>query len=220
MNQRLPIVIVLVACGLVGVYGLLRPGAAAGESPETVQAKLDALSLNIGTWVGEDADATPELQRTMAIAEAKAYLSRTFTDTKTGDRISVMILYGEPGALGAHTPSVCYRGSGYRECSREILSHFDDEATLWFGGFEGEKSASDTLSVYWGWGVKGKWFASENPRITFADHSLIYKLYVQRSTGGLRMLNEDPLLRDFVSLFLRDFQQTFGAEQHDVAKQN
>jgi hypothetical protein len=212
MLTRLPILVVLIACGLVGAYGFLRPGPAAGEAPAAVQAKLDALPLNFDGWVGQNADATPELQRTMAIAEAKAYLSRTYKDQKTGDSVAVMLLYGEPGAMGAHTPSVCYRGSGYRECSRETLSQFGNDATLWFGGFEGEKSASDTIAVYWGWGVAGQWFASENPRITFADHALIYKLYVQRSTGGLRMVEEDPLLRNFVNSFLEQFQQNLAAQ--------
>src|SRR5205807_6383820 len=37
-----------------------------------------------------------------------------------------------------------------------------------------------TVRVYWAWTGTGEWQAPSRPRVTFAHHSMLYKLYVVR----------------------------------------
>jgi hypothetical protein len=204
--------ILVTLLGLVGLYGLLRPGPQPGEQPEVVAQKLSSIPLKIGPWDGVERDVRANLLR---VAEAQAYLSRDYTHTGTGDTVSVMILYGEPGPLCAHSPQVCYAGAGYESCGpvAKRTVQFDppaEPAELWSGRFE-RTGGKGTIDVYWGWGVGGSWQAADNPRFAFADRRLIYKLYAQWSAGGPP--SSPPATdrtTDFLTPFLREVTLRLG----------
>lgn len=204
-------VVIAVVVGLmlaVGLYGVLRPGPSAGERPERVAAKLDAVPKKIGPWVGVDTGVSANALR---VAEAKAHLSRAYTNEATNEAVTVLVLYGEPGDLGAHTPQVCYAGTGFDLCgsaAKRTLPRADSPEAdeLWTGRFE-KNAGREALEVNWGWGVNGRWYAAENPRFTFADHRLIFKIYAQRSVRGdpSPPAAADPMT-DFLVSFLRAFR--------------
>ena len=113
-----------------------------------------------------------------------------------------MLLYGEPGPLGAHTPETCYVGAGYRQLGPALPRELAGSA-FWVAQFETAAQPPATLSVHWAWGTGGDWAASENPRFDYAAQSRIYKLYVSHvaaPAGGRSPLD------DFLPAFLADLR--------------
>lgn len=197
----------------VGLYGVFRPGPQPGDEPEVVTAKLNSIPLSIGAWVGADRSVKDS---TLRGAEAQAYLYRDYRNETTREVISVLVLYGEPAALGAHTPQVCYSAVGYNQCgatSKVTLTVGEASAKteLWRGQFERGRDR-ETVDVLWGWGANGVWSADENPRFTYASHRMIYKIYVQRvvsnDTG-----TETSTTPAFPSEFLRELNRVIRRSQ-------
>ena len=190
----------------VGLYGVFRPGPKPGERPEVVAEKLSSIPYKIGPWVGVGRSVSETALRG---AEAQAHLYREYRHETTREVVSVLVLYGEPAAMGAHTPQVCYSAIGFDPCGvpgkmplpeREI----GGPAELWFGRFERERGR-DALDVAWGWGVNGTWEAVENPRFSYAEHRLIFKIYAQQAATGrtAQPPTEPNTLSSFLTLFLK-----------------
>jgi hypothetical protein len=205
MPRWLPIPLVLLALVGVAAYGLLRPSAVPSREPADVQARLDSVPRTLGGWT--NTTDTPLAERTVNTGRFQAYLNRVYTQPKTGTSVSVMVLYGEPGDIGAHDPKVCYAGSGWELDGFPCKTAVDDSdagqtqaSELWSARF---RKKDESLQVYWGWGANGDWRASDNPRFTFAAHRRIFKVYAQRLVpSGAPAATPDPLA-EFVPLLLK-----------------
>ncbi len=162
----------------VGVWNALRPGAAESEAPALAAERLASIPMRIGPWIGSDTEVN---LKAMRVAEAEAYLSRTYVHERTRARYSVMVLYGSPGGLGAHDPQTCYAGTGFEPVGPAAKRNLPDPpAELWSARFERTTPAREALEVFWGWGTRGEWRAPVRPRLAFAGEGRIYKLYAQR----------------------------------------
>lgn len=198
MTRLWPVAAVVLALLGVGVYGLLRPGAEASREPADVQQRLNGVPLRIDRWTSEGDQ--PLSERTVNVGRFQAYLNRSYTEPG-GAAVAVMVLYGEPGDIAAHDPTVCYAGSGWTLADTpKPVPVGGSGTTLWTARFR--KNAGE-LEVYWGWGVNGDWRAADNPRFAFARHRRIYKLYAQRllADGSHPPSAPDPLA-EFLPLFL------------------
>ncbi len=210
MNRYAVIGVAVLAAVGVGGYGLLRPGPAPGFTPDEMTAKLDTVPRKIGPWAGVD---QPVSEKALRTAEAQAHLSRAYTHETTGETVTVLVLYGEPAALGAHTPEVCYSGIGYEACGRAVkIAVPDSPAELWAGRFERNKGR-EVVDVVWGWGVNGVWSAADNPRFTFTNHRMIFKIYAQQ-LQDLHSPSSVPAVKisPFLTSFLRALDATVGAK--------
>jgi hypothetical protein len=205
MNRYAVIGAVILAAVGVGGYGLFRPGPAPGFTPAEMAAKLAAVPRKIGPWEGVD---QPVSEKALRTAEAQAHLSRAYTHETTGETVTVLVLYGEPAGLGAHTPEVCYSGIGFEACGRSVkLAVPDTPAELWAARFE-RNTGREAVDVVWGWGVNGVWSAADNPRFTFANHRMIFKLYAQQS---LNVHSPTSLPAVKISPFLTPFLRALDA---------
>lgn len=213
MPRWLPFVLVFLALGGVAAYGLLRPGVEPGREPADVQQRLHAVPAAINGWVCRG--DLPLAERTVNVGQFQAYLNRIYTNGDRSASVAVMVLYGEPGDIGAHDPKVCYAGSGWelsdspRKASVRTPDGADQE--LWFSTF---RKQNESLQVYWGWGVNGDWRADDNPRFSYARHRRIYKVYFQRlladppaSPAGGRTTPPEPLT-EFLPAFLARLNET------------
>ena len=207
MPAKAPIAVLLAVLVGFGLFGLLQPGPAPGERPEDVARKQEAVPLKMGDWQGSESERTTKDEADMRVAGAKASLNRRYKHTKTGEEVAVLVLYGIPAEMGAHSPQVCYRAIGFKECTGQQRSAFGESGSLWFTKFEALQNQRDVLGVYWGWGTGGAWNAAENPRTTFSDRSLIYKVYLQRTVGLGSKGEEDPALRNFAEVFLKALER-------------
>ena len=177
MSPKLSIAIVVGLLIAVGFWNIRFLAANAGESPEQAQNRLKALPMTIGGWIGQD---EPVNERHMNAANFSAFVSRKYRNPKTDAVVSVMLLYGRPGDLGAHDPEFCYGGSGYREIGirkkRTVLT-----GNLWSARFDRPDQAPTSIEVCWGWGDRGTWEAPDDPRYAFANRGRMYKMYVQQA---------------------------------------
>jgi hypothetical protein len=166
-------------------------------------ARLDLVSMALGDWVGARREMSP---RELAATGAAGYLSRIYTNPKTGVAVSILLLCGLPGDVTVHTPDMCYPGAGY---TLEIPSNYVRQY-----GSEGRTAEFQTavarrggakpsvLRIYWSWrGSKG-WSAPQDARWALAAEPILSKLYVIRETSGQAVDPKDDPGHEFLSLLL------------------
>ena len=126
---------------------------------------------------------------------------RQFTNEKTGKRVVVSLTSGIPGVVAAHTPDVCFLGSGYKlknPPSKQTLPLAGGGSiTYYIADFEKTTAAgADSVRCRWTWTADGAWHAPDYPRLFFARSQLelpvLYKLYVVHALGDEDLTKGDP----------------------------
>ena len=172
------------------------------EDIQLASAKLERVPAEFGSWVSKDVPLDPKI---IKVAEATGNVSRIYMNRK-GERITVLLLCGPSGPIGAHTPEVCYGGIGYsckEKPTRAGVKFAGGQASFWSARFEKSSANDDPLLVYWAWGVDGNWEATANPRSDFALRGALYKLYLVRSDNpNTRGQEQGP---EPIESFLTDF---------------
>jgi hypothetical protein len=108
-----------VTCLLLGVSGGLRfwreqQFAALAARSETCPFPLAQLPRVMGTWraaEGSEVQLDPEVA---LFAGATDHIVRDYVDERSGERASVLILYGLGHQVSPHTPDLCYPAAGYQ----------------------------------------------------------------------------------------------------------
>lgn len=208
MSQFWPVGVAVALFGGLGVVGLFRPAGARPADAAAVQARLDAVPLTIGAWIGRD---DPYSERTLKQAEAIAYLNRVYTRADPPAQVGVLMLAGSPGAMGAHDPSVCFAGAGHKATGAAGRKPVGVDA-LWTARYDTAGESGGTFQVCWGWSAGDRWSANESPRLEYADRGTIYKLYVTRGLppGAGPKGQADPT-DEFLAAFLPVTQTLAGA---------
>ena len=164
----------------IGVMQRFSSTAPSERSWTEIESKLNGLPMQIAGW-----KATPTTidAKQLRVTEAVGSLSRIYR--YQGQAVAVLLLYGPPGPLGAHTPDVCYAGNGHRPLGSPYRIGGDQlGGELWASQFEAPGTPPDRVEVLWAWGTNGHWLASSNPRVEFAGHTGIFKLYVSRKIAA------------------------------------
>ena len=73
-------------------------------------ARLDRVPATFGDWTSTE---SPLDDKVLRVAEAAGNVSRVYANRKNGNRVSVLLLCGPTGPIGAHEPQYCYAGSGF-----------------------------------------------------------------------------------------------------------
>ena len=200
---------VVLAFAAVGAYQRATAPARDSASAQDAAARLAALPTTLDGWAGTDTVVDP---KQLKVAEAQAHLSRVYT--KDGRSVAVLVLYGEPGPLGAHTPDVCYGASGHEPIGRPFRADVPGGfGSLWTTQFAAPGTPPSVVEVTWGWGDDGTWAASDSPRVEFAGRAAIYKLYISRllpdGSAG------DPPANEFVGPLLAGLKACLTAPTPD-----
>jgi hypothetical protein len=176
----------------------------ASEDIQAAARKLENVPLDFDNWKGTD---YPIDEKIIRVAEAVGNVSRSYVNSKNGERINVLLLCGPTGPIGAHTPDVCYGGLGFackgNPARKSITYTKDGAANFWTARFEKKLATDEALRVYWAWSVNGNWEASSNPRTDYAFRSVLYKLYLVRADDPGSQ-PRDPK-KEPIDLFLEDF---------------
>lgn len=173
--------VLMLAAG--GTLEVLRSGRRADAATiQRVRDGLARLPLKIDDWHGTDVDYD---QKLLDRAEAQTHLYRRYTQEFSEETVDVLILAGNPRALGAHDPTVCFTGVGYKQEANEQsrLVRHDPNARadkFWVARFKTADVPASRLELFWAWGTDGNWSASSNPRLEYANEPLILKIYVSR----------------------------------------
>jgi len=169
--------------------------------------KLAKVPAAFGDWTSKD---LPQSEKVLKVAEAAGHVSRVYYNSKTRSQVTVLLLCGASGPIGAHLPEYCYAGNGYekRGDAQRLAIGFDANAptawtaTYWSIRFEKRPPTTDVpLRVCYAWGTGGNWEAAANPRSQFALEPALYKLYAVRADP----LELAPGAVDPIHAFLTDF---------------
>jgi hypothetical protein len=176
-----------------------------GAELESTVARLEKIPLCFGQWEGAVGYMDP---RTLGLTGCRGYAIRNCINRTTGETISVTILAGRPGPAAVHSPDVCFTSGGY-EISGPITTWTvpmpapENPAVFRTARFRRSDAGNSVLlRVFWSWSADCRWQAPDNPRLAFARHPSLCKLYVARE-----MLYEEESLQDdpcneFLHVFL------------------
>lgn len=200
--------VLMLAAG--GTLEVLRSGSRVDAATvERVRDDFTRVPVTVGDWTGREIDYNTKL---LARAEAQAYLARRYTQAFTDEVIDVLILAGNPRALGAHDPTVCFAGVGYKqEANEQRRSVRPDPGgrteQFWVAKFKTDDVPPATVELYWAWGTEGNWSASSNPRLEYASDPLIFKIYVSRPLQQMGRTGDRELTEKFLAEFLPAFRK-------------
>jgi hypothetical protein len=192
------------------IHGLWTSRWKLSDQPAKAAERLEQVPLLIGDW---DGDAAEIDSRQIRAAGAGGYLSRRYVNRQTGEVVWTTVLCGPPGPIAVHPPDVCFRGAGFQPAAiptRHTVSRpsGSEHAEFWTAKFvKSEPTGPAAMRVLWAWSGTGAWLAPDNPRLAFARHKVLYKLYVQ--TGALPGSDPDEHahLDDFARLFLEELNR-------------
>lgn len=207
-------VAVLVGAGVLASIRTNRFGVS--EDLHAAGQKLKAIPRTVGSWdTTQEFELDPKVQER---AEAVEYISRVYQHRDTKAQVSVLMLCGEPGPIGAHTPDICYGGTGYDtkvpKGVRTVAMPGGESSTYYSARFR-KPSANESLHVCWAWGVDGNWEAADAARGEFALRSALYKIYVHRplpaATAAEAADSNDPV-HEFMTVFLPEVKRTLAPQ--------
>jgi hypothetical protein len=178
------LVIAVAVVGLAGaaVFSHYASGVQSGNVREAA-AKLDGVPRAFGDWTSTDLAMDDKVLR---VAEAAGHVSRVYANRRNKEwRLSVLLLCGPTGPIGAHEPKYCYAGSGFdmsgRPQQKAVALPGGASVSYWSALFEKKSGPVEfPQRVCWMWGVDGDWRAAEDPRTEYALRRALYKLYVTR----------------------------------------
>lgn len=119
---------------------------------------LKTLPMSLGDWEGTDEAMDPQIARNTGCTD---YVFRTYTNTKTGTRIGLILLYGPAEEVFLHAPEKCYPSAGYTTLvgpeSRtvEVGPTRYPFTSLFFA--KGEGGQAERQEVYYTWRYLGRW---------------------------------------------------------------
>ena len=199
--------LVVLAAGLI--HGLRTDRWGAPPDLGAAAARLEETPTTIGDWEGKSIDLD---KRQLAVAEAVGHLSRRYVHRRTGDETTVVVLCGRPGPLSVHSPEVCYTGAGFElRGDRETLALPEREGRpagdLYRGRFVKPGVVPEVLDVFWAWKTTGAWSAAPNPRLSFANSAVLYKLYIIRRLSRPDEKPPPEPLQEFLQAFLPELEK-------------
>ncbi|WP_076351680.1 exosortase-associated EpsI family protein [Paludisphaera borealis] len=118
---------IVMVCVLLGLSGAVRywrelQFLSIGSQSKNSPFPLKDIPNLLGTWralEGAETVLDPEIAK---LAGSTDHVLRTYADDQSGERVTVLVLYGPADAVWGHTPDICYPASGFKTVipSREV----------------------------------------------------------------------------------------------------
>ncbi len=190
-------------------------------NPAEFQKRFDALPAEIGPWVGTNNAVTEE---TLNTAGAVSHVSRTYTNSQTGERVDVWLVVGHARDISRHTPDICYPSQGFAMDGTQLkqpivpdgssqdanfhTARFKKESALGAGG--------PLVRVFWAWnpnqGDENEWVAPDSSRLAFGNNRALYKLYFTSAMKEREEAVTDNTAYKFAKMMIPVVNQTlFGS---------
>ena len=175
------------------------------------ESRLHLVPRTIGDWDSQDSKIS-DAERKMAGLTHD--LTRTYTNRRTGDAVTVVLMCGPTGPIAVHPPTACYRGAGYQQsgATRETVIDFAKEGGTSYvfaiaDFYQSTRPEQTQPRIYWAWSANGTWSVPESPRLAFAGNPVLFKLYVtcERPLGSQKA--QASPIDDFLRLLLVEIQQ-------------
>ena len=179
MTRKLLLSGCAVVVGLIGLSGAVH-GFLGGRwtipADLTAQgAELHQLPKQVGEWV--QVDERPLQDNAQRLLRCYGSTLRDYRNERTGDVISVAVLFGPRGPIAVHTPEVCYSSAGTEpigQRERRTIPTRPEPSDFWRTRFRQLGETEPSLEVWYGWSDGGRWQAADRPRFWMTDS--LYKL--------------------------------------------
>jgi hypothetical protein len=210
-SSSMVIAIVIVA-GSGTIHAFMTDRWVLSAEPAASAAKLAGVARVLGDWEATkdtDLELTCQAQERAGIA---GYLARRYENRETKSQVYIFLVCGRPGPISVHSPENCLPGVGFREIGLAALCPEGGD-NFWGANFVKEDPAiPDRVRVLWAWNADGRWRAPKNPRLAFARHRALFKLYVLHQLPDLgEPLDQGPS-RDLMALLLPELQRCLFPE--------
>ena len=167
-------------------WGFSAKLAAARKSP----FPLEELPKSLGPWrMKSEGGLDPEIAR---VAGASDHIDRDYVNDKTGEVVSVLVLYGPAYALHGHVAEICYPAAGFTAVDAlktyELKTADFDKALSYQGGFFTKKKggANEYVEVIYSFRFVDEWMADPAPKWKmFRVHPGMYKIQIARQVSEL-----------------------------------
>jgi hypothetical protein len=171
--------------------------------------RLENVPLQSGEWAGKPVEIDA---RQLRIAQVAGHFACRYTHKPTGRDVTVLIVSGRPGAIGAHSPDVCYTGAGFRLSPDQTTAPLKglSRPAQFSHAFasKGEPQPSH-LSIWWAWSADGaSWEVPTSPRARFWRSPNLYKIYFIRQVGS--STTPDDLTRSLMEELIPRFAQALS----------
>lgn len=202
------VVIMLVTCGVQGVWSERWSTFA---ELDLYAEQLDKLPLQIGEWQGTDMGKSEEKIR--RIAGAVGEVMRIYRNA-AGDEVRVSMICARQRDIFYHTPERCYPAAGFDmqgDPQHEVFEIGNTSAEFFTTSFlKSEPTGTHAEKGYWSWTGDGKWSAPRNPKLEFAGHRALYKLYVFATIppGNNKTRATNDFCADFIRAFIPVAEET------------
>jgi Protein of unknown function (DUF3485) len=209
MRRYVAIVVAISAFASVGAFEVAQMRLRADLSDfVAAQRRFDSVPLSLPGWTGRVVEYD---DKQLKAANARAHTYRTYTRDKSGESVTLLLLAGHPGEVGAHDPERCYGGAGYRQVGTRTRRQLTDPATaeassLWTCRFDTDTFPAASVQVDWGWTSGGAWVAADDARFEFVGKSVLYKLYLTRGLSAGGRETDEPTAA-FLSAFLPELRK-------------
>jgi len=148
-------------------------------------------------------------------SEVAGFLARRYTHRFTRNQIQVFLACGRPGPVSLHTPDICYAGAGYRmegtQSKTTVKGNGSSPPAEFFTATFQKPNPTNPvkIKIYWSWSTNGAWQAPAYPRLTFARHPALYKLYViSPRTTSEEASEEEETSKIFIKKLLLHLQKS------------
>jgi hypothetical protein len=219
MLRTLPMIlaiVILLAGGLVNGIWIDRWNLS--SEPSASAAKLEGIPMEIGDW---KAPGNREIDdQSKAIGEIAGYMGRVYSHLSTD--VACLIVCGRPGAIGAHTPDVCFVGQNQTMLKLQRkpipIGAGEDSAKFYTAVFKRTESGIPHYTrAFWSWSADGFWSAPESPRVEFLGKQVLYKLYVTYPLAEEEDKIEEGAGLDFIKVLLPKLDSVlFGKGTQDL----
>jgi hypothetical protein len=168
----------------------------------SIGAQLQQLPQRFGDWSLAETQELPESARKML--QCYGDTLKVYQSAKTGNRVTVAVLFGPRGPIAVHTPEICYSGQGIQQQGNTQRVTLDADGlshSLWKVIFQSKVDSQPALEAYYAWSVGDAWQAAEHPRVWLTDR--LYKIQVAGQPALPGQISES---QQFLEQFLPQLQ--------------
>ncbi len=208
MIRQLPIVVGVAAIVALTVVQSLMSDRfiSTNVTAEQRAALLKQVPMSFGEWEGKNLEVTEEVRDT---AGAVGCVSRLYQNTRTGAVARLWLIVGHARDISAHTPDICYKGSGFAMRSdRSSQFSFNDKANFFTNTFIKEDVSGRNLErVFWAWynpkpDQSVEWEVHDNPRYYYGNVRALFKMYFASQMRDLNETTDESTAAKFGKDFL------------------
>ena len=168
----------------------------ASEKLRQYSERLDQVPTSFGDWESIPQEVDPAQFKESGCDHQ---FSRLFTNSVTGEQISVFLVSGRGYHVTIHTPEFCYKAAGYDQQAEEVTyaleaPNMPSESEFVHALFKKDTATeSSHLRILWTFAVKDEWRSPKFAKYNYGGEDAMYKLYLIRSIAqGVPEIGNDP----------------------------